>query len=89
MHFLSDSIFNKSSDIKVLWSQYFWINLFADLPSKPELIVEPQKPDNTYKEEDSVRLSCMSRGRPQPVISWFKDDTFLDSGADPVEDQGQ
>ncbi|XP_075264012.1 nephrin-like isoform X2 [Convolutriloba macropyga] len=57
------------------------------LPSKPELIVEPQKPDNTYKEEDSVRLSCMSRGRPQPVISWFKDDTFLDSGADPVEDQ--
>ena len=44
--------------------------------------------EGSYKEEDSVRLSCQSKGRPMPVISWYKDSVILDSGADPVPDIG-
>ena len=46
----------------------------------PEFFTHPQS--ETKKEGENTSLSCNATGNPKPTISWYKDDTKINAGAD-------
>ncbi|PVD25027.1 hypothetical protein C0Q70_15524 [Pomacea canaliculata] len=68
---------------------YIWGDVYLNVLSEAPTILTPPDPEKLVAEGTSVNLTCRVAGKPDPIITWYKDNQQISSGRYKIMPSGE
>ncbi|XP_025108153.1 neuroglian-like isoform X2 [Pomacea canaliculata] len=68
---------------------YIWGDVYLNVLSEAPTILTPPDPEKLVAEGTSVNLTCRVAGKPDPIITWYKDNQQISGGRYKIMPSGE